>query len=158
MGKPLALNHWTNQESHYTAPRIVWGLLSMKPGDRLFPSLSLDSPHTVNGWAHLLQQLHLQLYWRTCSCVSPAHHFQPHTHQDTTDQPTGNWFPEFSFIVQYRNHWSHFETDITEGKALSNQYCIAAWSTKKATPGIQKSFYIYLLYDWFLSPLFSSVY
>lgn len=25
MGKPLALNHWTNQESHYTAPRIQFG-------------------------------------------------------------------------------------------------------------------------------------
>lgn len=33
--------------------------------------------------------------------------------------------------------WSHFETDIIEIKALSNQYCIAAWSIEEAIPGIK---------------------
>ena len=58
-------------------------------------------------------------------------------------------FPEFGFILQYRNYWSHCETDIIEAESLSNQYCVAAWSAEEATPGLERSFvdtdiYIYI--------------
>lgn len=47
--------------------------------------------------------------------------------------------------------WSHFETDI-EIKALSNQYCIAAWSIEEAIPRIKGASIFYLLAVRFLSP------
>lgn len=55
-----------------------------------------------------------------------------------TEHPRRKWFPEFGFILQYRNHLEPSETDIPEAEALSNQYCVAAWSVEEATPGVQK--------------------
>lgn len=55
-----------------------------------------------------------------------------------TDQARGNWFPEFGFILQYRHHWSHLDTEI-EVEALSHQYRIAAWSVEEATPGTKEA-------------------
>lgn len=55
-----------------------------------------------------------------------------------TDQARGNWFPEFGFILQYRHHWSHLDTEI-EVEALSHQYRIAAWSVEEATPGAKEA-------------------
>lgn len=74
-----------------------------------------------------------------------------------TDQARRNWFPEFGFILQYRNHVEPSETDITEGEALSNNTASQLGPLKKPHLGYKRSFYVYLLYDRFLPPLLSSI-
>lgn len=54
-----------------------------------------------------------------------------------TPNNTKNGFQSLALFCSTEIIWSHFGTDIIEIEALSNQYCIAAWSIEEAIPGIK---------------------
>lgn len=58
-----------------------------------------------------------------------------HTQDIDTHQKSG--FQNLALFCSTEIIWSHFGTDVIENEALSNQYCIAAWSIEEAIPGIK---------------------
>lgn len=73
-------------------------------------------------------------------------------YKQDTDNMEDSGFQSLALFCSTEIIWSHFETDIIEIKALSNQYCIAAWSIEEAIPGIKGASTFYLLTIRFLSP------
>lgn len=73
-------------------------------------------------------------------------------HKQTDTEGSG--FQSLALFCSTEIIWSHFGIDIIEVEALSNQYCIAAWSIEEATPGIQKMLphFTCFFFDKFLSP------
>lgn len=77
-------------------------------------------------------------------------------HRQTNREGTG--FQSLALFCSTEITWSHSETGVIEGGALSSRYCVAAWSAGEAALGKQKQLLqIDLLYDRFRPPLLSSV-